>query len=311
MNLELGYVERRKWSWTTFREAQADDVIKIVNDLIDYQPLTLRQIFYQLVAAGKRENTRSKYTDLSRLIVAMREDGMLPWKIIDDRARRISRKRGYEDAGEYAKQVGDFLGRYQRCLVQDQEFYIETWCEKDALSMILEEIAWPYCIRHATCRGFDSATALWKFSERADAVESKGQRAVLLYFGDFDPSGMAAGDATQQTLSERHGITVDFVRVALDQEQIEKYRLPHAFNAVKVTDTRAKRFIERFGEYGACELDALHPKLLREMTVNAIESYLDMDLFREQQEVESMEREKMAELQERFLAEAKTILGNV
>lgn len=311
MNLELGYVDRRKWSWTDFREAQADDVIKIVDDLIDYQPFTLRQIFYQLVAAGKRENTRSKYIDLSRLIVAMREDGMLPWEIIDDRARRISKKRGYEDAGEYAKQVGNSLGRYQRCLVQGQEYYIETWCEKDALSIILEEIAWPYCIRHATCRGYDSATALWKFAERADAAESKGQRAVLLYFGDFDPSGMSAGDATQQTLAERHEITVDFVRVALNQGQIEEYSLPHAFAAVKATDTRARRFIERFGEYGACELDALHPKLLREMTVNAIESYLDMALFREQQEVESTERQKMAELQERFLAEAKTILGNV
>jgi hypothetical protein len=42
MNLELGYVERRKWSWTDFRLAQADDVIEIANDLIDYQPLTLR-----------------------------------------------------------------------------------------------------------------------------------------------------------------------------------------------------------------------------------------------------------------------------
>lgn len=80
---------------------------------------------------------------------------------------------------------------------------------------------------------------------------------------------------------------------------------------MKATDTRHRRFIDRFGEYGACELDAIHPKLLREMTVKAIESYLDMDLFREQQEVESMERQKMADLQERFLAEAKTILGNV
>jgi hypothetical protein len=311
MNLELGYVERRKWSWTDFRVAQADDVIAVVNGLIDYQPLTLRQIYYQLVAAGKRENTRSKYIDLSRLIVAMRKDGMLPWEIIDDRARRISEKRGYEDAGEYVKQVGDFLGRYQRCLVQGQEYYLETWCEKDALSVILEEIAWPYCIRHATCRGYDSATCLKKFEERARAALSKGQCVVLLYFGDFDPSGMSAGDAIQQTLLERHEIATEFVRVALNQDQIEKYSLPHAFEAVKVTDTRAPRFIERFGEYGACELDAIHPKLLREMTVDAIEFYLDMDLFREQQEVESMERQKMAELQERFLFEAKTILGHV
>jgi hypothetical protein len=312
MNLELGYVERRKWSWTDKRLRQADDVLGIANGLVDYHPLTLRQIFYQLVAAGKRKNTRSRYNDLSKLVTNMRVDGMLGWDIIDDRVRRVSDKRGYEDAGEYAKQVGDFLGRYQRCLVQGQEFYLETWCEKDALSQIFEEIAWSYCIRHATCRGFDSATALWKFAERARTALSRGQQPVLLYFGDFDPSGLAAGDATQQSLLERYGLrAISFVRVALNQEQIEEFHLPHAFEAVKATDTRTKRFVERFGEYGACELDAIHPKLLREMTVEAIESYLDMGLFWEQQDIESLERQKMADLQERFLAEAKAVLGHV
>ena len=312
MKLELGYVNRRRWSWTEKRQQQADDVIGIVNALMEYHPLTVRQIFYQLVAAGKRENTRSKYNDLSRLITQMRVDCMLDWDIIDDRARRISDKRGHEDAGDYARRVSDALGNYQRCLVQGQEYYIETWCEKDALSQIFEEVAWPYCIRHATCRGFDSATALWKFAERARAAISRGQQVVLLYFGDFDPSGLAAGDATQQSLMERYGLCdIRFVRVALNQEQIEEHHLPHAFDAVKATDTRANRFIERFGEYGACELDAIHPRLLREMTGDAIESYLDMDLFWDQKDIESVERQKMADLQERFLAEAKAILGNV
>ncbi|MBU4449426.1 MAG: hypothetical protein KKD99_12640, partial [Proteobacteria bacterium] len=49
-------------------------------------------------------------------------------------------------------------------------------------------------------------------------------------------------------------------------------------NEIRTWDTRAKWFVERFGEYGACELYAIHPRLLREMTVDAIESHLDMDL---------------------------------
>jgi hypothetical protein len=51
MNLELGYVKRRKWSWTEKRQQQAADVVDIVNALMEYHPLTVRQIFYQLVAA--------------------------------------------------------------------------------------------------------------------------------------------------------------------------------------------------------------------------------------------------------------------
>ena len=98
--------------------------------------------------------------------------------------------------------MGKYLGRYKRCRVQGQEYYIDTWCEKDALSQIFEDVAWPYCIRHTTCRGFDSATALRKFAERARDAISRKQWVVLLYFGDFDPSGLAAGDATQQSLLE-------------------------------------------------------------------------------------------------------------
>jgi len=79
---ELGYVERRQWSWTDKRLLQAAEVIEIVNALQDYQPLTVRQIFHQLVAAGKRGNTRSKYNDLSKLITHMRVNGMLDWDII-------------------------------------------------------------------------------------------------------------------------------------------------------------------------------------------------------------------------------------
>ncbi len=36
MKLELGYVNRRRWSWTEKRQQQADDVIDIVNALIEY-----------------------------------------------------------------------------------------------------------------------------------------------------------------------------------------------------------------------------------------------------------------------------------
>ena len=36
MELELGYVNRRRWSWTEKRQQQADDVIVSVNALIEY-----------------------------------------------------------------------------------------------------------------------------------------------------------------------------------------------------------------------------------------------------------------------------------
>jgi len=68
---------RRKWSWTSLQNRRADAVLKVVNELEDYLPLTLRQIYYRLVAAGKIENNRSQYNMLSKLAKWMRIEGRL------------------------------------------------------------------------------------------------------------------------------------------------------------------------------------------------------------------------------------------
>ncbi|MBI4642277.1 MAG: hypothetical protein HY790_11335 [Deltaproteobacteria bacterium] len=97
--------KRRKWSWTDHRVRQGNRVMEVVNELQDYWPLTLRQIYYRLVAAGHLDNTRSKYNDLSALIKQMRLDDWLPWEVLEDRVRRVSDKRGWEDHNELQTSV--------------------------------------------------------------------------------------------------------------------------------------------------------------------------------------------------------------
>lgn len=50
----------RSITWTAYRKKQADNILYVVDDLHDYYPLTLRQIYYRLVAVHVIENTRSK-----------------------------------------------------------------------------------------------------------------------------------------------------------------------------------------------------------------------------------------------------------
>jgi len=124
--------ERRGIPWTPKRQKQAEQILSVVNGLAAYWPLTLRQVYYRLVAAGVIANTRSKYNDLSKVIKQMRLDAMLPWEAMEDRVRRVSTKRGFEDADTFiARELRWFLSGYSRCLVQGQENYVEVWCEKD------------------------------------------------------------------------------------------------------------------------------------------------------------------------------------
>ena len=191
---------------------------------------------------------------------------MLPWDVLTDRARSMSDKRGWTDQAEYLRNLERYVSNldknYTRCFVQDQERYVEIWCEKDALSQVFERVAWPYCIRAITCKGYDSATFLDDYRRRAEAAQARGQVPVILYFGDMDPSGWQALEASKQTLEDEMDLWgVEYVRVALNPEQIDEYDLPHDPRAVKTSDPRTKNYVQRFGHL-AVELDALHPATL-------------------------------------------------
>lgn len=309
--MQLQKADRRQWTWTNLQTQRGNQVIEIVNELQDYLPLTLRQIYYRLVAASHIKNTVSSYNGLSQLIKFMRLADWLPWEVLEDRGRRVSDKRGWGDHAEFMEQeVDGFLEGYGRCYVQDQECYVEIWCEKDALSQVFEKVAWPYCIRAVTCRGYQSITFLDSYRRRALAAQERGQVPVILYFGDLDPSGVQMLEATKQTLEDEMDLLgVEYHRVALNPDQIKTFNLPVDPKAVKLTDKRYRNFVERFGLV-AVELDALHPKTLQEMAVEAIESQFDMDLFREQQEMERIERERLAGIKEKIVAELKIMTSH-
>ena len=143
---------RRKWSWTPLQKDRAEKVLSVADEMRNYWPLTLRQIYYQLIAKGFIENNRSQYTMLSTLVKLMRIDEMLPWEALEDRTRKITDKRGFTNVDSFVNQELDyFLEGYTRCLIQGQARHIEVWAEKEALLRIFEKTVYPYCIRAVIC----------------------------------------------------------------------------------------------------------------------------------------------------------------
>jgi len=300
----------RDISWTKQRKKQAGNILQVVDDLRDYYPLTLRQIYYRLVAAEIIENSRSRYNDLSKVIKQMRLDEMLSWDVIEDRTRRVSTKRGYTDADEFLREQVDSMeySGFSRCMVQGQEKYIELWVEKDALSRVFEDVSWAYCLRCVTCKGYQSISFLREYSERAQRALSNGQKPVVLYFGDFDPSGIQMFEAAQNSLINEFGINgVKYERMALNLDDIKKYNLPNNPDAVKKTDRRYQAFVDKYGEY-AVELDAIHPRELKNIAVAAVESELDMELVRQQLEVGKADEQKVIEFQQKVKTYAENLL---
>lgn len=271
-----------------------------MSELADYKPLTLRQIYYQLVGKGYLENNVSEYTMLSNLLKWARINGYVKWEDIEDRVRTFHDLTGWENRDEFIQsEMRYFLDGYTRNLLQSQDKYIEIWIEKDALSSIFTRIARPYTVPVVVCKGFSSVSFLNEFKERLNS--QKGKTQLMLYFGDFDPSGMEMLEAMKTTLRDELGIYgIVFKRVALLEEDIFTYRLPHSPNALKKTDTRARKHVEAYGEL-AVELDALRPDILEKKIKDAIEKELDVGAFNYEVKTYRTEFDKLNHLRERVI----------
>jgi len=300
-------MSRRKFSWTKHNLDKLNKVKIILKELDEYKPLTLRQIYYQLVGKGYIENNKSQYTMLSTLLKNARIENLIDWSDMEDRVRVFNNYSGFEDEIDFINNENYyFLENYKRNLLQTQD-YIEIWIEKDALSTIFSKIAKQYTIPVVVCKGFSSVSFLNNLKDRASNCNRK---ITMLYFGDLDPSGMAMLEAMQTTLIDEMNVSnIEFKRKALELEDVEKYNLPHNPDAVKAKDSRAKKYVEKYGDV-AVELDALDPRVLEDKIEKAILDEIDIDKFATEKAIyldELIELKKLKDATTEFIINYKNV----
>ncbi|MGD2142284.1 MAG: hypothetical protein PVH79_02245 [Candidatus Bathyarchaeota archaeon] len=247
--------------------------------------LTLRQLYYRLVSKRLFENTINNYKRLSRIMVKARETGDAPINCLEDRSRRIL---GRGDHGDTSAK--EFLMRrltslkesykdFKMPMWDDQPNYILVSLEKDALSRLVSHVANQYSVRTFPTRGYPSFTYVNRMA-RYMRSSLGGKRTVVLYFGDFDPSGMDIERDLTERLEKYEAGNFVVRRVALNKEQILKFRLPPM--PVKKSDARSDSFVESYGD-AAVELDALDPNTLKLMVAQSIASHIDLDVWQKRE----------------------------
>ncbi|MFC1717033.1 hypothetical protein ACFL6S_25420 [Candidatus Poribacteria bacterium] len=124
----------------------------------------------------------------------------------------------------------------------------------------------------------------------------------MLYFGDFDPSGVEMLTAMKTTLRDELGAKgVQFRRIALLRDDIFTHRLPHSPNALKKTDTRARKHLAAYGEL-AVELDALRPDILEQKIEGAVKAEItNVRKFDREVDLYNREMDELRELQKRIM----------
>ena len=179
-----------------FRQAKLSSInmqrLNLVNSIIEeYQQqgyrLTLRQLYYQLVSRDIIENQLSEYQKLSTLLKEGRMGGLVDWNAIEDRLRKPYTPFNVESA---SKAIEVLVDQFSVDRMEGQPSHVEVWVEKDALSGVLSRVTEQYHVPISVNRGYSSVTAMYASYKRFKKAILNDQSVVLLYLGDFDPSGL-------------------------------------------------------------------------------------------------------------------------
>ena len=236
-------------------------VITWAKDIVDSYTtsVTLRQLFYLLVSAQLLPNSLSKYKTLSRYTAEARRNGTFPPLI--DQGRTIHEHVWFTGTGDALSWLSRIY-RLDRTRNQDVSLYLGV--EKAGMVDQLESWFGPLGIPVLALGGYASQGYV---DEIAAHTRTWGRPAVLLYAGDFDPSGE---DITRDFIA-RSACWDEMIRVALSGQQVSGYAL--ARNIVEKGDPRAPAFCAKYGlscepvkikgkpgwRYQQVELDALDP----------------------------------------------------
>jgi hypothetical protein len=144
-----------------------------------------------------------------------------------------------------------------------------------------------YDVPLMVARGYASLSFLYRAAEYINDLDVP---VFIYHLGDFDPSGVNAGEKIEETLMEMApDADITFERHAVTPGQIEYWNLPA--RPTKTSDTRAKGF----GDISV-ELDAIEPNRLRRIVQRAIEQHLPRQQFEVLKAAEASEREIISKL---------------
>src|SRR5262249_41099024 len=157
------------------------EAIRVVTEAA--QPITGRGVGYKLFTKGLIASmARSEMQRVYRLLKEARERGIIPWEWIVDETRAIERVPTWDDPEDYARCVAQ---SYRRDFWNQQPHRVQVWSEKGTVRGVLQPVLDHYAVGFLPVHGFNSATNAYNAAQDND-----GRDLIVLYVGDYDPSGM-------------------------------------------------------------------------------------------------------------------------
>jgi hypothetical protein len=248
------------------------------------QPITGRGIGYKLftlklIPSMSTANMQKVY----RLLRIAREEGTIPWEWIVDETRGVERVATWNNPAEYAECT---VRDYRRDFWNQQPVRVQVWSEKGTVRGLLQPVLDEYAVGFNPVHGYNSATNMHDVS-----IDDDGRPLIILYVGDFDPSGMNMSEVDiPKRLKKYDGRHVKLRRIALKRHHLRG--LPSFPAKDKKKDPRYRWFVANYGDR-CWELDAMDPNDLRDLVEKEIKKLIEPEAWERCVAVNDAERESL------------------
>jgi len=250
--------------------ALVQNVQAVLTAYADHLPLTIRQVFYRLVATQGFPKDEAAYSRLCETVNRARRAGHITFASIRDDGPARYEPASWADPASF---LADMLADARRFRLDRQAGQpVRLWvlCEAGGMAPMLARTANPYGVAVLTSGGFDSLTAKHDLARELAGELDTGTRAEILHLGDLDPSGEHLFTSLAEDVAAMCralcGAEPTFTRLAVTREQADRLGLPTA--PPKPTDKR-----QFTGDTVQCE--ALDPVTLARILRDAIEARRD------------------------------------
>lgn len=248
--------------------AQIEQLDQQIYDVLSVDhPQSVRHVFYRMTDPRLPEPVEKSdrgYELVQRRCVQMRRDGRLKYSWIADMSRRGYFVNTFADAGDFIRRMA---GLYRADLWADADYRCEVWTESRSIASVIQDDCHDLAIDLYPCGGFSSLSFVHYAAEQHNNSDDN-RPLVIYYIGDHDPAGVLIDRALERELRLHlsNSIDLDFVRIAINEEQIHAFDLPT--KPRKKTDTRSRQ-IE-----STVEAEAMPAHVLRELLRGHVESLL-------------------------------------
>lgn len=251
---------------------------------VDRVSMSLRQVYYKFVKNNWCPNSDAEYKKIGTALDTGRMNGLISWTAIVDMNRALY--------GTTTQQAPEALlegldRKFHLDLWAEQQWRPEVWVEKLGMLNVIGDICSDLRVDYFACKGYNSQTEAWKAGQRMAGYVRKGQRPIVFYAGDYDPSGLDMIRDVRERLETFTGVSVTVVPIALTMSQIEELgpgKCPP--NPAKTTDSRSDGYVDMMEGLGydrdnipSWEVDALEPTYLRDLIRTNIDRLRDEDAW--------------------------------